>query len=345
MTINRQRKKSVEMIQKIEQDILSGKLKGGDKISSIRELMELFSISKGTVERGIDELCQRGFLEKRVGSGTFVISGQILTGNITPGAITVFCPRYGGFLGNEVSMFAHILRGILEMARECHWELNSICCLGEDPMRIKREQIDYANSCSSGIIFVGEYDTSNKDLDLRVPAVGTFMCSNFGNRMSLINPDIWDAAEKACEYFTKCGKTHVAVISNRVPIYDYRTQIFKFMWESSGNTVEEVFVDEPHGKILMDSKKSYFFASDSLAQQSLEYTLQNTGIKVHECGCLCAIDGKKVCDPSFFSFPTYVVDWHNLGRFLFEELLFRINHLGTPARRINVAGRFLNPYK
>ena len=90
MNYHRSRKKSVDMVFKLEQDILSGKLQAGDQIPSLRELMKIYSISKGTVERGIEELYQRGFLEKRIGAGTFVCDGKQLNKEPLSGAITIF---------------------------------------------------------------------------------------------------------------------------------------------------------------------------------------------------------------------------------------------------------------
>ena len=79
-----------------------------------------------------------------------------------------------------------------------------------------------------------EYDAYNLDLDLRIPAVGAFVHQNFGNRMSLVEPDILDAVQAACNYFLSHGRKHVIAVSTSHPIYVYRAQLFKLFWENAG---------------------------------------------------------------------------------------------------------------
>lgn len=345
MNYHRSRKKSVDMVFKLEQDILSGKLQAGDQIPSLRELMKIYSISKGTVERGIEELCQRGFLEKRIGAGTFVCDGKQLNKEPLAGAITIFTQGGAWNISHTSSIFGYILKGILEAAKESNCDLNSICCLGRDPMKIRQEQLDYANSCSSGIIFVGEYDAYNLDLDLRVPAVGAFVHQNFGNRMSLVEPDILDAVQAACNYFLSHGRKHVIAVSTSHPIYVYRAQLFKLFWENAGNSCELKILEEFCGETFLDEKEAYFIASDSLAQNSIKHTYRISGKLFHESGVLCSIDGKRVCCPDFYPFPSYAVDWTVVGRTLLEELICRIHNIASPVRRINVSGRFITDWK
>ena len=346
MNYHRSRKKSVDMVFKLEQDILSGRLQAGDRIPSLRELMDLFSISKGTAERGIEELCCRGFLEKRIGSGTFVCNGKMLKDEISPGSITIFTPSPGVSAGKPFgTMFSHILKGIMDAAAGKQYELNSICRLGRDPLKLAKEQLAYANSNSTGIIFVGEYDTYNPELDLRVPAVGAFIRHNFGNRMSLVEPDVNAAVLCACDYFTKAGKTHVSIICTSQPIYLYRAQLFRFYWEQAGNSCDFTVQDYTDNDMTIDEHGTYFFSSDTLTQCILRNTHVLTGKLVNRTATIFSIDGKKACDPAFYSFPTYAVDWQTVGRYLFEELIFRINNLAYPVRRIAVAGRVVTDWE
>jgi DNA-binding transcriptional regulator YhcF (GntR family) len=328
------------MIQYLERDILSGRLKAGDKIPSLRDLMELFSLSKGTVARGLDSLCERGFLEKHIGSGTFVRKNRSLANNSNKQAITIFCPHDIDTLSRGATMFSQILMGIKDAAKIKNRDLSVIRGLGDNALRILPEQLDYANENSPGVIFIGEYDTFHRELDLRIPAVGVFMQNSYDNRLSIINLDAWDAALKACEHFKKHRQQHVVIVSNAQPVFANRARVFDYLWKSMGGTSEIKVIDEKTA--TLPGKDAYFFASDSIAQNTMINTFDLSGIKIHESCCVCGVEGKRLLDPNFYAFPTYAVDWHYMGKYVFEEINYRIENLGAPARRIDVSGHFID---
>lgn len=327
--------KTESLTKMLEQDILAGKFRPGEKLPSIRQLMEIYSLSKGTVERSIEALCKRGFLEKRAGSGSFVTDRGVFDETIEPGSVTVFCPRYGCFSEQiKTSMFVQILMGIREAANG-RTELSSICSLGADPLKITSKQMEYANGNSAGIIFVGEYDAANPFLDLRVPAVGAFMCNNCDNRMSLLNLDAWDGAEKAVSYFRQRGAKHIVVVRNSQPIFAERAKIFAWLWQEQGGSYE--FRDIADMKTLFPDEY-FFFASDSMANE----TLQRSGSQINPLN-ICALDGKFQFNPEYLQFPTYAVDWQEFGKSMFEEMCRRIKNPGSPVRKIQVSGHFVIP--
>lgn len=54
--------------------ILTGQLPAGIKIPSSRHLSEMMAVSRNTIIQGIDRLIDEGYLETRIGSGTYVAS-------------------------------------------------------------------------------------------------------------------------------------------------------------------------------------------------------------------------------------------------------------------------------
>ncbi len=62
--------------QNILKQIEQGVIKEGEKIPTDDELMKQFSVSKGTVQKAIFELVNRGYLVRRQGSGTYVANRQ-----------------------------------------------------------------------------------------------------------------------------------------------------------------------------------------------------------------------------------------------------------------------------
>jgi len=61
-----------QIIQQIEYAILSGRMKSGDKLPTIRSLAVELKTNPNTIARAYGELEIRGILETQVGSGTYI---------------------------------------------------------------------------------------------------------------------------------------------------------------------------------------------------------------------------------------------------------------------------------
>lgn len=68
----------LQIIQKIKSDIVSGKLKGGDKMPSVRDLSETFKVNPNTVQRVFLELEREGITYSQRGIGTFIAESDVL---------------------------------------------------------------------------------------------------------------------------------------------------------------------------------------------------------------------------------------------------------------------------
>lgn len=64
-----------QIVQQIEQRIVSGELKVGDQLPSERELAEQFAVSRTAVREAIKALREKGLVEIYVGKGTFIANG------------------------------------------------------------------------------------------------------------------------------------------------------------------------------------------------------------------------------------------------------------------------------
>lgn len=65
----------MQIIQKVKADIICGKLKGGEKMPSVREFSETFKVNPNTVQRVFIELEREGITYSQRGIGTFVTEG------------------------------------------------------------------------------------------------------------------------------------------------------------------------------------------------------------------------------------------------------------------------------
>ena len=64
----------VQVVNKIKQDLVTGKLKTGEKILSTREFATEISLNINTVARVYKHIEQEGIVETRRGLGTFVVA-------------------------------------------------------------------------------------------------------------------------------------------------------------------------------------------------------------------------------------------------------------------------------
>lgn len=62
----------LQIIQKIKADIISGRLKAGNKMSSVREMSENYKVNPNTMQRVFLELEREGITYSQRGIGTFV---------------------------------------------------------------------------------------------------------------------------------------------------------------------------------------------------------------------------------------------------------------------------------
>jgi GntR family transcriptional regulator/MocR family aminotransferase len=75
LSISGQRDLTRQIYRQLRERILDGQLKPGDRLPASRELAEELAVARKTVTNVYDLLLSEGFLESRVGSGTFVAAG------------------------------------------------------------------------------------------------------------------------------------------------------------------------------------------------------------------------------------------------------------------------------
>jgi len=86
----------VQIIEKIKADIVSGKLKGGDKLPSVREIAETFKVNPNTVQRVYMELEREGVAFPQRGIGTFIAEGEELMEKLKSTQAQKYTKRYVG---------------------------------------------------------------------------------------------------------------------------------------------------------------------------------------------------------------------------------------------------------
>src|SRR5664279_1303781 len=64
-----------QIVQQVEESILSGQLKSGDQLPAERDLAQSFGVSRTAVREAVKTLREKGLVEAFSGRGTFVTNG------------------------------------------------------------------------------------------------------------------------------------------------------------------------------------------------------------------------------------------------------------------------------
>src|SRR5215213_5020854 len=95
----------LQVERRIEDLLLQGRYKAGDRIPPEAELVEILGVSRVTVRAGLARLVERGLLERRRGSGTFLVrpprGARLQSGLERLESYTVHAERLGLKLDSE----------------------------------------------------------------------------------------------------------------------------------------------------------------------------------------------------------------------------------------------------
>lgn len=72
----------LQIMDMVKRDIVSKKLKGGDKLPSVRELAASLKVNPNTLQRAYQELEREGITFTQRGMGTFVTEDERVTKNL-----------------------------------------------------------------------------------------------------------------------------------------------------------------------------------------------------------------------------------------------------------------------
>lgn len=89
------------LLDELRRGILNGSLTPGTRLPATRDLAGQFGLSRGSVVTVFEQLCQDGYLQSRVGAGTWVndrLPGRIRGGKLHPRVQNFGRARWPAFL-------------------------------------------------------------------------------------------------------------------------------------------------------------------------------------------------------------------------------------------------------
>lgn len=322
--------KALQLINYLEEKIVSGQFPGGSKIPSVRTFMADFKVSYGTALAGIDYLCSKELLVKKNRSGIYVntqknqVQGEV--------EITVFSVMHSG------GMYATAFSSIQQYADNNNVNLRQ-CELS--PANATADILTQLSRTAAGVLMLSEYDDAIEQLPLDKPSVGILMHNTFKGQMSVVDIDPFFVAEAAVNYFNENNISNVVILTDPRQTYENRGMIFSHYWQQSGGTCH-MLVD-PQGEIEFSADCGYFFTSDNLLHDKLQIYENQFQKQLTDDYVVLGVDGKCLIYPQFKKFPTVAVDWRQIGRYAIEECLYRINYPGSKPKRIYVPGELVIP--
>ncbi|WP_338032559.1 GntR family transcriptional regulator [Clostridium manihotivorum] len=84
----------IQIIEKIKADIVSGKIKGGEKLPSVRDFSESFQVNPNTVQRVFQELEKENIAYSQRGIGTFIVDGADLVNKLKNAQAQKYTKRF-----------------------------------------------------------------------------------------------------------------------------------------------------------------------------------------------------------------------------------------------------------
>ncbi len=328
--------KATQLIDYLEERLVSGQYSVGTRIPSVRRLKEKFNVSYGTALRGIDFLCSKGKLEKVPNRGIFVATRRPAVKHNAVKRIAVFMEPYVTEVHGGMCYSAFL--GMQEQANKKGFTFLVTPLRMED---VSAERIKELSAGAEGIILLDEYDMVLNDLNLNIPTVGVLIDNSFGGKISTINLDPYSSAKIAVDFFERKGIREITIVSSPKPVFVTRGRVFDALWREKGYSCEWSFSSQ--SEVDFVKKRGYMFTSDQRAQNHANTYFNDTGRELAKDFQILGMDGKQLIDPSFCRFPSIAINWKTIGEVAFNECVLRIEEPGKCPVNITLDGKLIIP--
>ncbi len=251
-----------QIADRLENGILNGDLVPGEKLSSERELVKLFQVSKDTIRKALSILSEQGKVIKSPNRGTFVASHALLRKFRQRKRVYVFINMY------EESQWGNLIRGL---SRELH--LQGMDLLLKDTYQWSADDFRQAAMASidekpAGFIiypyFMKELSVFYKKLpSLGVPVVLVDAGINLG--IEAVTLDEEQAVSLAVRHLYSLGHRDIGYIPQSISnpcehgirrLTAYKKICKELGIESSGNLICKIDMPK-QGKMVIPSSNEY----------------------------------------------------------------------------------------
>jgi GntR family transcriptional regulator, arabinose operon transcriptional repressor len=339
-----------QIVEKLQDDIASGRYKPGKRLPSEAELVRRFGASRMTVSHAMHELKSLGLVTRRVGSGTYVSSNSS-TGSHVFGLLI---PELG-----QTEIFEAICQGMMEAQEAAHCSLlwgNAAAHEHEKEQVAEQLCEHYISRKVSGVFFapvefsVNRFQANHRivaALDrARIPVVLLDRCLEpypQRSKYDLVGIDNRRTGYLATEHLIEAGAERIAFIArpNSAPTVDariagYREALLLQRKRSVrdlvniGDTSDPTFIKA----ILKKQQPDAFVCANDLTAGNLMHALMSVGKRIPQDIRIVGIDDVKYARLLPVPLTTLHQPCRDMGRIAIATMLDRIANPDLPPRDV-----------
>jgi GntR family transcriptional regulator of arabinose operon len=341
-----------EILEKIQDDITSGRYQPGQRLPSETELVRRYGASRMTVSRAMHELQTGGLVVRRVGSGTFVAQ----TSNSKSHVFGLLIPELG-----QTEIFEVICKGMMESQEAVRHSLlwgNSASKENEKEQMAEQLCQHYISQKVSGVFFAPvEFSTGRFRSNQRIvealdkagiPIVLLDRCLEpypRRSRYDLVGIDNRRTGYQATEHLIRAGAKRIAFIARpnsaatvdaRIAGFREAIQIQAFAHTSTrdsvniGDASDQKFIKA----VLKKDRPDAFLCANDFTAGKLMHTLMSIGVRIPEEVKIVGIDDVKYASLLPVPLSTQHQPCRDIGRIALAVMLSRITNPDLPARDV-----------
>ena len=343
------RHKYRDILEKIQEDIRSGKYSPGQRLASETELVRRYGASRMTVFRAMHELQAMGLVVRRVGSGTFVAQNS----NPKSHVFGLLIPELG-----QTEIFEVICKGMMESQEAGRHSLlwgNSASKENENEEVAEQLCHHYISKKVSGVFFApvefssGRFQANHRIVEAldkaRIPVVLLDRCLEpypRRSRYDLVGIDNRRTAYLATEHLIKVGAKNIAFFArpNSAPTVDARIAGYREALQSRamksirdnvhlGDASDQKFV-----KTILKKNPDAFLCANDFTAGKLMQTLISIGQRIPENIRIMGIDDVKYASLLPVPLTTQHQPCRDIGRIALAVMLDRISNPDLPSRDV-----------
>jgi GntR family transcriptional regulator of arabinose operon len=339
-----------QILEKLQEDIASGRYKSGKRLPSEAELVRRFGASRMTVFRAMHELQLLGLVTRRVGSGTFVSSNS-KTGSYVFGLLI---PELG-----QTEIFEAICKGMMEAQEAMHHSLLWGNAVSEEQEKEQAAELlceHYISRKVSGVFFAPvEFSTNRFQANhrivaafdrARIPVVLLDRCLEpypQRGKYDLVGIDNRRTGYLATEHLIKAGARRIMFFArpNSAPTVDariagYREALLLQGEKPARDLVRTGDASDPKfiKSILKKDRPDAFVCANDLTAGNLMHTLLSLGQRIPEDIRIVGIDDVKYARLLPVPLTTMHQPCRDIGRIALAVMLDRIANPDLPPRDV-----------
>lgn len=339
-----------QILEKLQDDIASGRYKPGKRLPSEAELVRRFGASRMTVFRAMHELQSLGLVTRRVGSGTFVSSST----NNSSHVFGLLIPELG-----QTEIFEAICKGMMEAQEAMHHSLlwGNAVSPDEDKERAAEQLCEhYITQKVSGVFFAPvEFSANRFQANHRI--VAAFDRARIPvvlldrdlepypqrSKYDLVGIDNRRTGYLATEHLIKAGAKRIAFLArpNSAPTVDariagYREALLSQKESSKRDLVSIGDANDPKfiKSILKKNRPDAFVCANDLTAGTLMHTLISLDQRIPEDVRILGIDDVKYARLLPVPLTTLHQPCRDIGRMAMAVMLDRIANPDLPPRDV-----------